>query len=32
MGVLDNTAVLMVSQATRLGKGSSVMTQDEHMS
>jgi len=31
-GVLDSTAVSMASQATRLGKGSSVMVQDEHMS
>jgi len=29
--VLGSTAVLMVSQATKLGKGSSVMAQDEHM-
>jgi len=29
MGVLDNTAVSMASQATRLGKGSSVMARDE---
>ena len=28
-GVLGSTAVSMVSQATRLGKGSSVMAQDE---
>jgi len=26
MGVLGSSAVLMVSQTTRLGKGSSVMT------
>ena len=31
MGVLGNTAVLTASQATRLGKGSSVMVQDEHV-
>ena len=31
MGVLGSTAVSMVSQATRLGKGSSVMAQDEHV-
>ena len=30
--VLDSTAVLIASQATRLGKGSSVMVQDEHVS
>ena len=29
--VLGSTAVLMASQATRLGKGSSVMVQDEHV-
>jgi len=29
MGFLDSTAVLTVSQATRLGKGSSVTAQDE---
>jgi len=29
--VLGSTAVLMVSQATRLSKGSSVTAQDEHM-
>jgi len=29
--VLGSTAVLMVSQATKLGKGSSVMAQDEHV-
>jgi len=29
MGVLDSTAVSMASQATRLGKGSSVMARDE---
>ena len=31
MGVLGSTAVSMVSQATRLGKGSSVMARDECM-
>ena len=31
-GVLNSSAVLMVSQTTRLGKGSSVMTRDERMS
>jgi len=31
MGVLGSTAVSTVSQATRLGKGSSVMVQDEHV-
>ena len=31
MGVLGSTAVLMAIQATRLGKGSSVMVRDEHM-
>jgi len=31
MGVLDSTAVLMASQATRLGKGSSVTAQDKCM-
>jgi len=30
-GVLGSTAVSTVSQATRLGKGSSVMVQDEHV-
>jgi len=30
-GVLGSTAVSTVSQATRLGKGSSVTVQDEHM-
>jgi len=30
-GVLDSTAVLMASQATRLGKGSSVTAQDKRM-
>jgi len=30
--VLGSSAVLTVSQTTRLGKGSSVMTQDEHVS
>ena len=29
--VLGRSAVLMASQTTRLGKGSSVMVQDEHM-
>ena len=32
MGVLDSTAVSMVSQATRLGKGSSVTMRDKHVS
>ena len=32
MGVLDSSAILMASQTTRLGKGSSVMTRDEHVS
>ena len=31
IGVLGSTTVSMASQATRLGKGSSVMAQDEHM-
>jgi len=31
MGVLGSTAVSMVSQATRLGKGSSVTARDEHI-
>jgi len=31
-GVLDSTAVLTVSQATKLDKGSSVTARDEHMS
>jgi len=31
MEVLDSTAVLMASQATRLGKGSSVTAQDKCM-
>jgi len=31
-GVLGSSAVSMVSQATRLGKGSSVTTRDEHVS
>jgi len=31
-GVLGSSAVSMASQATRLGKGSSVMTRDEHVS
>jgi len=31
-GVLGSTAVLMASQATRLGKGSSVTARDEHVS
>jgi len=30
-GVLGSTAVLMASQATRLGKGSSVMARDERV-
>jgi len=30
MGVLGSTAVSMASQATRLGKGNSVIVQDEH--
>jgi len=30
-GVLGSTAISMVSQATRLGKGSSVMAQDKHV-
>jgi len=30
--VLGSTAVLVVSQATRLGKGSSVTARDERMS
>jgi len=30
-GVLGSTAVSMASQATRLGKGSSIMAQDECM-
>jgi len=30
-GVLGSTAVLTASQATRLGKGSSVTVRDEHM-
>ena len=30
-GVLGSTAVSTVSQATRLGKGSSVMARDEHV-
>jgi len=32
MGVLGSTAVSMASQATRLGKGSSVTARDEHVS
>jgi len=32
MGVLGSSAVLTASQTTRLGKGSSAMTQDKHMS
>jgi len=32
MGVLGSSAVLMVSQTTRLGKGSSVMMQDKCVS
>jgi len=31
MGVLGSTAVSTASQATRLGKGSSVIAWDEHM-
>jgi len=31
-GVLGSTAISMVSQATRLGKGSSVTTRDECVS
>ena len=31
-GVLGSTAVSTASQATRLGKGSSVTMQDKHMS
>jgi len=31
-GVLGSSAILMASQTTRLGKGSSVMTRDERMS
>jgi len=31
-GVLGRSAVLTVSQTTRLGKGSSVMTRDKHTS
>jgi len=31
MGVLGSTIVSIASQATRLGKGSSVMAQDERM-
>jgi len=31
MGVLGSTAVSTASQATRLGKGSSVTARDEHM-
>jgi len=31
MRVLGSTTVSMVSQATRLGKGSSVTARDEHM-
>jgi len=31
MGVLGSTAVLTVSQATRLGKSSSVTARDEHI-
>jgi len=31
MEVLSSTVVSMVSQATRLGKGSSVMAQDERV-
>jgi len=32
MGVLGSSSVSMASQATRLGKGSSVTTQDKHVS
>ena len=32
MGVLGSTAVSTASQATRLGKGSSVTARDEHVS
>jgi len=32
MGVLGSSAVLTVSQTTRLGRDSSVMTRDEHAS
>jgi len=32
MGVLGRSAVLTTSQTTRLGKGSSVMVQDKHIS
>jgi len=32
MGVLGSSAVLMANQTTRLGKDSSVMTRDEHVS
>jgi len=31
MGVLSSTAISIASQATRLGKGSSVTVQDEHV-
>jgi len=31
MGVLGSTAILMASQATRLGKGNSVTARDKHM-
>ena len=30
-GVLGSTAISMASQATRLGKGSSIMARDEHV-
>jgi len=30
-GALDSTAISMASQATRLGKGSSIMVWDKHM-
>jgi len=32
IGVLDRSAISIASQTTRLGKGSSVTTQDKHMS
>ena len=32
MGVLGSSAISMASQTTRLGEGSSVTTQDEHVS
>jgi len=31
IGVLGSTAVSMASQATRLGKGSSITVRDEHV-